>query len=63
MKIRTQLVLLGENVDVDVDEPSLTVRWSILMCGQNNYLPGSSGVHGSPFCGLPNFPLNIFVDK
>jgi hypothetical protein len=49
-------------VDVDVDEPAVTVRWSILACGQSFVLPGSEGTHGSSLCGIPNVPLNIYVD-
>jgi hypothetical protein len=57
-----QIVLLGENVDIDVDEPSVGIRWSILACGKDYVLPGSMGVHGSEVCGLPAFPMLIFVD-
>ncbi|KXN81758.1 hypothetical protein AN958_03684 [Leucoagaricus sp. SymC.cos] len=57
------IVLLGESVDVDVDEPSITIRWSILACGQDYVLPESNGVHGSLGCGLPSLPLRVFVDK
>ncbi|KAJ4482064.1 hypothetical protein J3R30DRAFT_3221694, partial [Lentinula aciculospora] len=56
------IVLLGENVDIDVDEPAITIRWSIVACGQDYMLPGSSGVHGSSMCGLPNLTLQIYVD-
>ena len=58
-----QIVLIGESVDVDVDEPSITIRWSILACGPGYVLPESSGIHGSDSCGLPTFPILIFVDK
>ncbi|KAG6890640.1 hypothetical protein C0995_006616 [Termitomyces sp. Mi166 len=57
------IVLLGEDVDVDVDEPSVTIRWSILACGQGLFLPGSAGAHGSAMCGLPTQPLLLFVDN
>jgi hypothetical protein len=57
------LVLIGESVDVDIDEPALTVRWALYACGQDWMLPGSSGVHGSQYCGLPNQALYIFVDN
>lgn len=57
------VVLIGESVDVDVDEPSITVRWSILACGPEYVLPESAGVHGSEVCGLPSLPLRIFVDN
>ncbi|KAJ3830766.1 hypothetical protein EV361DRAFT_968466 [Lentinula raphanica] len=56
------IVLLGENVDIDVDEPSVTIRWSIVACGQNYMLHDSAGVQGSNLCGFPNLPLQIFVD-
>ncbi|KAF5369317.1 hypothetical protein D9758_002723 [Tetrapyrgos nigripes] len=56
------IVLLGENVDIDIDEPSVGIRWSILACGTDYVLSGSAGVHGSKTCGLPAFPLLIFVD-
>jgi hypothetical protein len=59
----SQLVLIGESVDVDVDEPSITIRWSIITCGEEFVLPGSTGVHGSDLCGLPSQPLFFFVDK
>lgn len=61
--IFSQIVLIGESVDVDVDEPSVTVRWSIIACGEEFVLPGSTGVHGSDLCGLPSQPLFFFVDK
>ncbi|KAF7979664.1 hypothetical protein HWV62_41651 [Athelia sp. TMB] len=57
------IVLLGESVDVDVDEPSITVRWSIHGCGDEFVLPNSSGIGGSPACGLPATALRIFVDN
>ncbi|KAF9013275.1 hypothetical protein BDQ17DRAFT_1419434 [Cyathus striatus] len=57
------IVLVGESVDVDVDEPSITIRWSILGCGDGFVLSGSEGVHGSKTCGLPADPLYIFVDN
>ncbi|KAJ3509994.1 hypothetical protein NLJ89_g4923 [Agrocybe chaxingu] len=34
------IVLVGESVDVDVDEPSITIRWSIGACGEDSMLPG-----------------------
>ncbi|KAL0570031.1 hypothetical protein V5O48_011929 [Marasmius crinis-equi] len=56
------IVLVGENVDVDVDEPSITFRWSMLACGSDYVLPNSTGIHGSDSCGLPGIPLEIYVD-
>ncbi|KAH9891582.1 hypothetical protein C8Q73DRAFT_762752 [Cubamyces lactineus] len=56
------IVLIGDDVDVDVDEPALTIRWSIIACGQAFILPGSEGAHGSAVCGLPAMPFSIFVD-
>ncbi|OSD07271.1 hypothetical protein PYCCODRAFT_1430513 [Trametes coccinea BRFM310] len=56
------IVLVGDDVDVDVDEPALTIRWSILGCGQEFVLSGSPGSHGSASCGLPAMPLTIYVD-
>ncbi|TFY80213.1 hypothetical protein EWM64_g3796 [Hericium alpestre] len=56
------IVLIGENVDVDVDEPALTVTWSLVSCG-SGYLNGSQGIHGSNACGIPNSPLDIYVDS
>ncbi|KAI6016484.1 hypothetical protein BKA83DRAFT_4336845 [Pisolithus microcarpus] len=47
------IVLLGENVDVDVDEPSIGIRWSILGCGNGYLLEGSAGLHGSDLCAIP----------
>ncbi|CAA7261582.1 unnamed protein product [Cyclocybe aegerita] len=57
------IVLVGESVDVDVDEPSITIRWSIGACGEDFMLPGSAGVHGSDACGLPAIPLRFYVDS
>lgn len=57
------IVLLGENVDVDVDEPSIGIRWSILGCGNGYVLEGSAGLHGSDLCGLPSFYIEIYVDS
>ncbi|KAI0269911.1 hypothetical protein BC834DRAFT_576879 [Gloeopeniophorella convolvens] len=56
------LVLLGEDVDVDIDEPSVTIRWSLIACGEAYFLPGSQGIHGSSGCGVPNMTVDIFVD-
>ena len=56
-------MLLGENVDVDVDEPSIGIRWSVLGCGDGYVLNGSAGVHESDSCGLPAMYLQIHVDK
>ncbi len=57
-----KLVLIGDDVDVDVDEPALTIRWSIIACGQEFVLEGSAGTHGSKSCGLPAMALDIYVD-
>lgn len=56
------LVMLGENVDIDVDEPSVTVSWSLVACGDINELSGSSGVHESQ-CGLPSMALWVYADN
>jgi hypothetical protein len=56
------VVLLGENVDIDVDEPSITVSWSLVACGDSFELDGSSGVHKSQ-CGLPSMALWIYSDN
>ncbi|OCH91203.1 hypothetical protein OBBRIDRAFT_753513 [Obba rivulosa] len=57
------IVIIGDNVDVDVDEPSVGFRWSILGCGDDFVLPGSEGIHDSSLCGLPAMPLSIYVDS
>ncbi|KZT09127.1 uncharacterized protein LAESUDRAFT_722833 [Laetiporus sulphureus 93-53] len=57
------IVLIGDNVDVDVDEPAITIRWSIVGCGSAYILPGSEGTHGSDLCGLPSLALDIYVDS
>ncbi|CCL99705.1 uncharacterized protein FIBRA_01727 [Fibroporia radiculosa] len=57
------IVLLGDNVDVDVDEPSVTIRWTVIGCGSAFVLAGSEGTHGSTACGLPSIPLNVYVDS
>lgn len=57
------LVLIADNVDIDIDEPAVTLRWSVLACGSNFTLPGSEGTHGSSSCGIPNVPLHIYVDS
>ncbi|KAM5533434.1 hypothetical protein V8D89_012872 [Ganoderma adspersum] len=56
------IVLFGESVDVDVDEPSVTIRWTIIGCGQGFVLQGSEGSHGTDQCGLPPMALKFFVD-
>ncbi|OJA09410.1 hypothetical protein AZE42_03076 [Rhizopogon vesiculosus] len=56
------IVLLGENVDVDIDEPSITVSWSIIACGDNLELNESAGIHEST-CGLPSMYLQFYVDN
>ncbi|KAF8903150.1 hypothetical protein CPB84DRAFT_1678332 [Gymnopilus junonius] len=57
------VVLLGESVDVDVDEPSITIRWSIAACGNEFMLPGSADLHGSSLCGLPSTAMFFYVDS
>ncbi|KAH9480439.1 hypothetical protein JR316_0007039 [Psilocybe cubensis] len=57
------VVLVGESVDVDIDEPSITIRWSIVACGEAFMLPGTAGAHGSGSCGLPASPIHFFVDS
>ncbi|KAI0917244.1 hypothetical protein AcW2_007429 [Taiwanofungus camphoratus] len=56
------IVLLGDNIDIDVDEPAVTIRWSVIGCGSEFVLPGSQGTHGSTSCGVPSVPLKVFVD-
>ncbi|KAF9475653.1 hypothetical protein BDN70DRAFT_813717 [Pholiota conissans] len=57
------VVLIGESVDVDIDEPSVTIRWSIVACGEDFMLPGSAGVHGTQLCGLPDSAMYLYVDS
>ncbi|KDR82822.1 hypothetical protein GALMADRAFT_238418 [Galerina marginata CBS 339.88] len=57
------VVLIGESVDVDIDEPSITIRWSIVACGEDFMLPGSAGAHGSNVCGLPASAMYFYVDS
>lgn len=56
-------MLVGESVDVDVDEPSVTIRWAVLACGNDFMLSGSAGVHGTNACGLPSTAMHIYVDR
>ncbi|KAI0648099.1 hypothetical protein C8Q79DRAFT_1008455 [Trametes meyenii] len=56
------IVFIGDDVDVDIDEPAITIRWSIIACGPEFVLPGSEGTHGSSNCGLPAMPLSVYVD-
>ncbi|KAL5482760.1 hypothetical protein ACEPAI_9354 [Sanghuangporus weigelae] len=56
------ITILGENVDVDVDEPSVTIRWSVLGCGTSFFLSGSPTLHDSKACGLPAIPLEVFLE-
>ncbi|KAH7885041.1 hypothetical protein F5I97DRAFT_1810227 [Phlebopus sp. FC_14] len=57
------IVLLGENVDVDVDEPSVTISWMMVGCGDGYVLDDSYGIHDSSSCGLPSMSLQIYVDS
>jgi len=57
------IVLIGDNVDVDIDEPAVTIRWSMIGCGSAFVLPGSEGTHGSNSCGLPSMALNVYIDS
>lgn len=56
-------MFIAENVDVDVDEPAVTVRWSILACGENFALSGTHGIHGSDLCGVPSIALHIYLNQ
>lgn len=48
---------------MDIDEPSVTIRWSVVACGDDFMLPGSAGVHGTQSCGLPDTAMYFFVDR
>ena len=57
-----QVVLLAEDADIDVDESSVALRWTILACGDGFVLANSPTLYGSS-CGLPSEAVNIFIDK
>lgn len=59
----TQIVLVGEDVDVDVDEPSVTIRWSILGCGQGFMLSNSPPLYSTQSCGPPSIQLSIYGER
>ncbi|KDQ62359.1 hypothetical protein JAAARDRAFT_189688 [Jaapia argillacea MUCL 33604] len=56
------IVLVGDDVDVDVDEPSVSISWSIIGCGSGYVLAGTEGIYGCDGCGLSAVALQIFVD-
>lgn len=57
-----QIVLIAENVDVDVDEPAVTISWTIVACGDSFALKDTYGVLGSKLCGIPAMPVNVFAN-
>jgi len=57
------IVFIAENVDIDVDEPAVTVRWSILACGDEFTLSGTHGIHGSDLCGVPSIALHVYLNQ
>ncbi|KAG2001810.1 hypothetical protein CC2G_013009 [Coprinopsis cinerea AmutBmut pab1-1] len=57
------ILLVGEGVDIDIDEPSVTIRWFVVACGGDSVLQGSKGVLDHKACGLPVTGVNIFVDN
>ena len=58
-----QVVLVGENVDVDVDEPSVTIRWSVIGCGQDFKLLNSPPLFSTQTCGAPSTQLSIYGER
>jgi hypothetical protein len=58
-----KIVFIAENVDVDVDEPAVTVRWSIFACGDEFALSGTHGIHGSDLCGVPSIALRVYLNQ
>ena len=50
-------------MDVDVDEPALTIRWTIGACGADFVLPDAPRLHGVSGCGIPAMPLDIYSEK
>jgi hypothetical protein len=57
------MVLVGDEVNIDIEERTVTIRWSLLGCGSSFILLGSKGLLGATTCGLPASPLDIFTDK
>ncbi|KAH6912706.1 hypothetical protein BKA70DRAFT_772704 [Coprinopsis sp. MPI-PUGE-AT-0042] len=57
------IVLVGDEVNVDIDERSVAIRWSLLACGNSFVLLGSKGMLGAATCGLPASPFDVFADS
>ncbi|KLO05535.1 hypothetical protein SCHPADRAFT_722030 [Schizopora paradoxa] len=56
------VVLVGEDVDVDIEEPAVGVRWRIAGCGEGFTLRGSSPLHGSASCGVLATSVKVYID-
>ncbi|KLO05534.1 hypothetical protein SCHPADRAFT_883718 [Schizopora paradoxa] len=64
-KIDPGVVLIGEGVDVDIDEleTAVDIRWTIAGCGEGYVLSGSPPLHGSTSCGVLAFPITIDIEQ
>jgi len=56
------VVLIGEDVDTDVDEPAVGLRWTIAGCGEGFLLSGSPPLHGSSSCGVLAISVEVYID-
>ena len=57
-------MLFGRDIDVDVDEPSVSIQWLVLACGQSIPTLPSDVIpkHNVANCGLPAISLEIYMD-
>ncbi len=58
-------MLIGEAVDVDIDEleTAVTIRWTVAGCGEGYVLSGSPPLHGSTSCGVLAVPIKVFIEE
>ena len=54
--------MIGEDLDIDIEEPAVGVRWRIAGCGEGFTLPGSPPLHGSASCGVLATSVKVYVD-
>ena len=55
-------MLIAEDVDTDIDEPAVGLRWTIAGCGEGFVFAGSPPLHGTYACGVSSIPVRVFVD-
>ncbi|KZT42653.1 hypothetical protein SISSUDRAFT_1041269 [Sistotremastrum suecicum HHB10207 ss-3] len=54
--------IIGESIDADVEEPSITVTWALLGCGQDFVWNNATILTTGASCGMLAMKAAVFVD-